>query len=822
MALLVTAAFALTHLAWITLAAGNATLLWPGQVLYLGVMYAATLTCVLAARSGSGGAWPWHWIALAVATYALADTAYDLVEWRSGSVPTPTVIDALYLAFYSLFWLGSLALPRQPMRRAEAWRLTLDVGIVVGSLGVLVWYGVLAALLGAAEASLISKLVNLSYPVLDLCTLGLVLLVMRRSDRFRPEESLMALGMVAFIGGDLLDLFIDAHAGFASGTPVELFWTGGALIFALAAWSSRHAPRPGRSFGTAAHVTAQITRPLYALAPYLGLTACFALSLLTHDENTLAAHGALWGTAGVTLLVAFRQIAVLSDNTGLTAQLAALNATLEQRVTARTAEVEEGRAQLEARAREMAWQAHHDALTGLPNRAGFLSALGEAVAQQTGAAQTGAAQTGVAQTGAAQTGTAQADAGSSSDSAAPLAVLFLDLDGFKGVNDTLGHTVGDQLLIKVAARLRGALLPGEFTARLGGDEFMVLTSQPPQARAQQVLELFAPPFDLGGRPVRISASVGVSVYPDSGQDAESLYMHADVAMYEAKRAGKGAARVFVPREALRSRTALEQGLSGALERGEFRLHYQPIWDAAQRIVALEALLRWDSPELGLLSPDQFLPVVHETGLDEALGDWVLNEACAQLSRWHAAGHGGLRVAVNVFPAQFGRADFAGTVEAALARHGLDGTALELEVSAALLSGCEAHAGGVMRALDERGVQWSMCDFGAQFSALSPLLGLPIGVLKLDRSLIGALDGPLDLQAQARHAVQATAALAGALGLSVVAEGVETHAQWQAVTALGCDHSQGFWLAHPQTGPETDRQLQQAREHLPESVPAIQP
>ncbi|CAM3209682.1 EAL domain-containing protein [Deinococcus saxicola] len=794
MALLATVALALGHLGWVALHPRGADADWLVQTFSLGVLYASALTCWYAARSTSETAPPWRWMTLALGLYAVSDTLYALLEWRGGSVPSSAVLDALYLGFYVLFIRACLALPRQPLRRAEAWRLTLDVGIVVGSLGVLLWYGALASLLGAAQASLIGILINLAYPVLGLCALGLLLTVIRRHDRTELKESLLALGLTTFVIGDTLYLSIDAKGGFTSGIPEELLWTCGALLFAVAAWNSNRAAPLGPSLTAVVHVTAQVTQPLYALAPYLGLAACFALTLTTHGQVTLAAHGALWGTAGVTLLVAARQIAALRDNAALTAQLAALNASLEHRVVARTAEVERGRAQLEARARELAWQAQHDSLTGLPNRAGFLSALGEAVEEQEQKGQ----------------------------EAAALAVLFLDLDGFKGVNDTLGHTVGDQLLIKVAARLRGALLPDEFTARLGGDEFMVLTSQPPQARAQQVLDLFAPPFDLGGRPVRISASVGVSVYPDSGRDAESLYMHADVAMYEAKRSGKGAARVFVAQttQALRPRTELEDRLRGALERGEFRLYYQPIHDVAWQVVALEALLRWDSPELGLLSPGQFLPVIHESGLDGELGDWVLNEACAQLARWHAVGHGGLRMAVNIFPAQFGSATFAQTVKTALARHGLTGAALELEVTGTLLSGCEAHPADMMCALHASGIRWSLSGFGVQTSALSPLLKLPLGVLKLDRRVIGALDGPLDGQEQARRAVGAIAALAGALGLSVVAEGIETRAQWAAVTDLGCAYSQGFWLGHPQNVAKTADRLGRAPGHLPDSKPVV--
>ncbi|TNM68394.1 EAL domain-containing protein [Deinococcus radiopugnans ATCC 19172] len=783
--LLATLLLALAHLGWAALHPGGQGRLL--QTCSLGVLYASALTCWFAARVTPETALTWRWMAWALGIYAVSNTVYVLLEQRNGAVPFPSVLDAFYLGFYGLFSAACLALPRRPLRQAEAWRLTLDVGIVAGALGVLLWYGALASRLGTAQTTLIGSLVSLAYPGAGLSALGLLLLVIRRRERFQLEESLLALGLIIFVIADTLYLFLGDHGGFASGLPVDLLWTAGATLFALAAWHSPRAVPLGRPLTAVIRAAPRFTRPLYTLAPYLGLIVCFAMALLTHGEDTLAARGVLWGTAGVTLLVAARQLAALTDNAALTAQLAALNATLESRVTARTAEVERGRAQLEAHALELAWQAHHDSLTGLPNRAGFLTALGEAVERQQ----------------------APAEAGLPADL---LAVLFLDLDGFKGINDTLGHTVGDQLLIKVAARLRGAQQPGEFTARLGGDEFMVLTSQPPQARARQVLELFTAPFDLSGRPVRISASVGVSVYPDSGQDAESLYMHADVAMYEAKRAGKDAARVFQPQMAgQRSQTPPEERLRGALERGEFSLFYQPICNAARQTVTLEALLRWHSPELGLLAPGQFLPAAQRLGLEDRLGDWVLNEACAQLARWHAAGHADLRVAVNISRSQLERPDLPGQVGTALARHRLSGSCVEFELAAPLPVGAEGQAIPVMRAVQEQGVRWSLCGFGAAQSALTPLLRLPVQTLKLDRGLIGALDGPPDGQAQARRAVQASVALAGALGLSVVAEGVETHAQWAAATALGCDLGQGFWLGHPQNTAKTTARLGHALE-----------
>ncbi len=546
----------------------------------------------------------------------------------------------------------------------------------------------------------------------------------------------------------------------------------GGLLFALAAWASYRKPPPEGPLAAVSRVTTGFGRPLYVLAPYLGLGSCFALLLGTWGQTSLAAHGALWGTATVTLLVALRQAAALIDNAGLTTQLAALNDSLECRVATRTAEVEHGRARMEAQARQLAHQAHHDALTGLPNRAGFLNALEAAVERQR------------------------------RGEAAPLAVLFLDLDGFKNVNDTLGHTVGDQLLIQVAARLRGAAHPGDFVARLGGDEFMVLTSREPQARAQEVLDLFASPLDPGGRPVQISASVGVSVYPEGGADAESLYMHADVAMYEAKRAGKRAARVFTLQmsQATRSDAELKDHLRGALGRGEYVLHYQPICGPDRRISAFEALLRWQSPDLGLLTPERFLPVAEEIGHGPALGSWVLNEACAQLAQWRTVGHPTLRMAVNISPSQFAHPDFVASVEAALSRHGLGGEALELEVTEDLFLNDRARARAVLSGLRELDVTVSLCGFGSAPSVLAPALDPPVRVLKLARSLVATM-GTEQTAADPAHggprAVLAMTALARALQLSVVAEGVETLAQWQTLTELGCERSQGFWLGQPQ-------------------------
>jgi diguanylate cyclase (GGDEF)-like protein len=389
-----------------------------------------------------------------------------------------------------------------------------------------------------------------------------------------------------------------------------------------------------------------------------------------------------------------------------------------------------------------------------------------------------------------------------------LAMLFIDLDRFKNINDTLGHDAGDTLLIEVARRLRGTARESDIVARLGGDEFMVvLTSIADGVRggatmAGKVLDELGRPYAINGQALHSTPSIGVSVYPADGATSEALMKAADIAMYHAKAAGRNNYQFFTRAmtEAAAERLALEAGLRVAVERGEFLLHYQPQVDLRSgKIVGMEALLRWCHPERGMVSPLTFIAIAEECGLIESIGAWVLDQALAQLARWRAAGFATLRVAVNLSMHQLRNERFPELVARTLAVHGLDGDGLELEVTESAAMHDPARTARLMGELRALGVALAIDDFGTGHSSLAYLKKLPLSCLKLDRSFVADLEHDTNDAAICNATIQ----LAHRLGLAVVAEGIESRAQLEFLRGLKCDMGQGFHIGKPMAAQDCD-------------------
>lgn len=418
---------------------------------------------------------------------------------------------------------------------------------------------------------------------------------------------------------------------------------------------------------------------------------------------------------------------------------------------------------------ELVKLAHFDSVTGLPNRALFRDRLEQALAQ-------------------------------AGRNAWQVGLLFIDLDQFKWVNDSLGHPAGDELLREIGTRLHTCLRSGDTVARLGGDEFAVILpdlESPDAARvvAQKMLAAIGAPLMLGAQEIYVSASIGITVYPPDAADADTLVRYADVAMYRAKSAGRNGYQFFTPEmnaEAGR-RLALEKDLRRAIERGEFELHYQPKADVtASRVTGVEALLRWRRADGTLVAPAEFVPVLEDTGLIAPVGDWVIQTACAQLAAWDRAGTCVPVAAVNVSARQFRGGELVASVRKALADSGCAPQRLELEITESLMMHDVDVTAETLDTLRAIGVRVAVDDFGTGHSSLAYLKRLPIDVLKIDRSFIK------DLSEDANDAAIATAiiAMAHTLGYHVVAEGVETPLQRQFLEAYGCDEIQGYLLSRP--------------------------
>jgi diguanylate cyclase (GGDEF)-like protein/PAS domain S-box-containing protein len=420
--------------------------------------------------------------------------------------------------------------------------------------------------------------------------------------------------------------------------------------------------------------------------------------------------------------------------------------------------------------------AYYDPLTGLPNRLLFTEQLLRALAQ-------------------------------AERHRRRIATMFVDLDNFKRVNDTLGHRAGDQLLREASARLsvvlrahdsvaRGATESGDSSiARLGGDEFIVLLTDVTLAQdaaraARRLVDALAEPFTIEGTEIFCGGSVGVSIYPEDGTDVDTLLMNADTAMYRAKSRGRGAYQLYdkAMNESALDHLRMETRLRRAIERNEFVLHYQPRIDVVTgRIVGAEALIRWQHPERGLLQPADFIPLVEQAGLVIPVGEWAIETVCAQSATWHGLGLQTVPIAVNLASTHLREKSLPALVARALKRHGVPARALEIEVTESILLADPELAVRVAQELSEMGIQLSLDDFGTGYSSMGYLKRLPLAALKIDRSFVRDLDSDPEDEA----IVNAIIALARSLKLRVVAEGVESEAQLALLRAMRCDEYQGF-------------------------------
>ena len=380
------------------------------------------------------------------------------------------------------------------------------------------------------------------------------------------------------------------------------------------------------------------------------------------------------------------------------------------------------------------------------------------------------------------------------------ALLYLDLDNFKNINDSLGHDAGDELLKEVAGRLQGAVREMDTVSRQGGDEFLIVLTDVADldaisAAANHVLNTMTQPFSLKGMQIVTSVSIGVALYPEDGDDFAALLKHADLAMYQAKAEGRNAFRFFDARmnADILERLNLDLGLREALSQQQFVLHYQPIVDIhSGRLLAAEALIRWQHPQRGMVGPDTFIPVAESSGLIVEIGEWVLNEACRQMMVWGAAGLPAFVVSVNLSSVQFRRGNLEALVPAALQRYGLPAECLELELTESLLLQDSERFIDTLYDLKALGVKLSIDDFGTGYSNLSYLQRFRVDKLKIDQSFVRKLqDSPQD-----RAIVTAIIQMAKSLHLLTIGEGIEDDSTRQVLAELGCDQGQGYWFSRP--------------------------
>ena len=532
-------------------------------------------------------------------------------------------------------------------------------------------------------------------------------------------------------------------------------------------------------------VTLVLSHPMQRVItdPLLRLSA-IARRITTEKNYSLRVAGECRDELG-TLIIDFN--AMLDEIQSRDDELEEHRTRLEERVAQRTRELEAANRELaaskeqaESVARRMEYHAHHDALTGLPNRV----LLNDRIT------------TGLAHAQRQQT---------------LMALLFLDLDRFKIINDSLGHAVGDQFLKVIAHRIKNSIREEDTVARLGGDEFMVLLphiSNPSDAGriARKITAALTEPVTCCGNELQITTSVGISIYPHNGTDLETLVRHADISMYRAKQLGRNKAIYFTEEMNAGSRRQLEleTSLRKALDRGELQLFYQPkININTDAITGVEALLRWEHPTMGFISPRDFIPVAENCGLIEPIGEWVLRTAFLQLAEWRRAGHTELTMAVNVSSTQLAHTGLDAVVMKALASAGIDAGMVQLEITENMAMQDLDTSIPTLQKLRQMGVSIAMDDFGTGYSSLSYLRKLPVDTIKIDHSFVREIpDNDEDIVI-----AQAIIAMAQSMHLSLIVEGIENVRQLNFFRQHGCEIAQGFLFSKPVTAETIQKMLQ---------------
>ena len=508
-----------------------------------------------------------------------------------------------------------------------------------------------------------------------------------------------------------------------------------------------------------------ITLPL--LLPYISVILLFMVMIFQHKES----KGLIIGSAVAILLVILRHVFTSLENQTLLSKYHALTEELELKIGERTEELSSKNQQLLSAVRKMKHMAYHDVLSGLPNRRMFLERLIAAMEE-------------------------------AKRNHYKLAVIFIDLDRFKNINDTLGHEFGDLLIKHVSKQMAQSIRKFDTISRQGGDEFTILLNR---IRAEEdiiplierVRSIVAKPIMISGQELHVSMSIGIAFYPNDGKDTEELMKNADMAMYRAKEEGRDNYKFFSidMNKAISRKMALENGLRKALKNDEFVLYYQPqVSLATGEIVGVETLIRWNSMEAGMVSPNHFIPVAEESGLIIPIGEWVLYQACLQGKAWHDAGHEHLKIAVNLSPVQFLHDNLIGMVIEALRKTGFNPNYLEVEITEGVAFTDAEAAIKKMQALRDLGVRISIDDFGTGYSSLIYLKRFPINTLKIPK--------PFNQDIISNHKdkafVETIISLAHSLELSVIAEGIETKEQLLYLKELDCDVVQGDFYSKPLT------------------------
>jgi diguanylate cyclase (GGDEF)-like protein len=734
----------------------------PPSFLAIFTAWRASRMCVIELRT----ALAWRFIAAAFLCWTGSFCALLAYQAANGAEPSSVSAVDVYLGIYPLFLVGLLCFPTQTESKAGKRRRLIDAATVVVGGAAVIWVLVLGSTLREGGHNPLDSVVSGAYPIGDLLEIFALIYVITRvlTPATRQPLRLLMVGMLLQVVGDITQDWLILHpqvTWYPSSFVPWITWLAAICVYGLAGAAQKRSAYVNQEEAVAsAGKQTAIQSGRSASLSYLAPVIVFGLLINAEvgngsffDRVALTVCGTL-----VALLFMLRQFFARKDLLSTQGQLS--------------------------------HQALHDALTGLPNRALIMDRMERLLAR------------------GRRNGTVGA-------------VLYVDLDEFKNVNDSLGHEAGDRLLVAVTARLESSLRDVDTIGRMGGDEFVVLIDGAslkvaPELVAARLLEVMRRPFELAGAstPLVVTTSIGIAIGDRAAPG--DLLRDADVALYEAKAAGKNQYAVFHPemQTGIQERIELEFDLRSALEGGQFRLVYQPIYNLDNlTVVGVEALLRWDHPVRGVVGPDEFVPILEQTGQIREVGRWVMNQACEQMAAWHARGDT-LDVSVNVSGRQLDDDVIVDHIRHALDVSGLEATSLIIEVNETALMRNGNSTARRLRAIKALGVRIAVDDFGTGYSSLGYLQQFPVDCLKIDGSFTNAITTSPESKALIGILVQ----LGKDLGLTTLAEGVETIGQMDHLRDEHVNEAQGFLLARP-LDPETFENQLLAPTRPPESAPS---
>lgn len=710
----------------------------------------------------------WVLIFLATCAYTIGEVVWNYYELILGiTVPYPGLPDLFYI-LSPVLELTAITYIIFKERSFSNLRILFDILITITVATTLCWVFIINPTLNQKEIPFSMLFISVFYPVMSLGELFGMLSILFLNKPILSSSVLRWLiaALSVRIFADLAYTYSTLNNVYYSGILYDPLWILAILLYILAALTyEEFQENDERNNFKYRKRICSLGQMIKIFVPYISVNILFMIMIYRLDNiDTIVI-----GCTICIFLVIIRQLNIIFENQSLIKRLSSLNEDLERKVKQRTEELFEKNTRLITALNDMEYMAYHDSLTGLTNRRLFEDKLSKEIVK-------------------------------ASSNNKKIAVLFLDLDSFKNINDTLGHTFGDLLLQNVAKRIKECISENDIISREGGDEFTILLTRIDKYEdaiyvAKKIQNNILKSFIINSIDVQITASIGVSIYPDHDVTVENLIKYADIAMYRAKENGKNSIEVYLPKmkDIISKKMLLENALRKAIDKNEFLVYFQPQININTRnLIGVEALIRWNSNELGMVSPAEFIPLAEESGLIIPIGEWILKTSCEQLILWHNQGFQPFKISVNVSHIQFKSEDLVQVVRRIIKETNIDPKFIELEITESVAMFNEELIISKLNQLKNLGVQIAIDDFGTGYSSLSYLKKFPVDTLKIDQTFIR----DMVMNNESLSLVAGIISMAHNIRFKVIAEGVETNQQLMYLGDVGCDVAQGYLFSKP--------------------------